>query len=106
VELAGVPWIQVHFVAWELGAGSYVVVRSLLDGSEAALNAEEMRVWHGTAPYLNGDHLMIELVVAEGRFARSVASEGLRGPVVAEAAAPAHAQLLQVTTTCSSRWAP
>jgi V8-like Glu-specific endopeptidase len=48
------------------GTGSYLRIRSLLDGAEQRLNARHVLEWRHTSAYFNGDEVTIEIVARPG----------------------------------------
>src|SRR5690606_9610625 len=66
VRVPDAPWLRLHFGAADLGAGSYLTVRSLSDGAEQRLDAGALAEWYGTSAYFNGDAVEVALHVAPG----------------------------------------
>ncbi len=48
------------------GSGSYLRIRSTLDGAEQRLNALHVRQWNHTSAYMNGDEVIVEIVAQPG----------------------------------------
>lgn len=66
ISYPGVPWLRVFFGECHLGAKSYLVVTSHLDGHQQILNTEMLANWDYTSAYFNGDIVTLELVIAPG----------------------------------------
>jgi hypothetical protein len=58
--------IRIHFSEYQLGAGSYARLQSILDGQEQRLDAVTMRNWSDTSAMFNGSSVRVELYVAPG----------------------------------------
>ncbi len=66
VYLRGARWMRLSFGEYNLGEGSYLVLRSLLDGGEQRLDAKTLPQWNNLSAYFNGDRVLVELHVAPG----------------------------------------
>ncbi len=66
VTRPGVHWMRVHFSEVELGAASYVVLSSVLDGQEQILDAPTLAAWSYGSAAFHGDSVQVELHVAPG----------------------------------------
>jgi V8-like Glu-specific endopeptidase len=64
VEVPGEPWLRLRFGDWDLGAASFVVMISRLDGGSQRLDATAIEQWRGSSAYFNGDAVEIALHVA------------------------------------------
>lgn len=85
VRINGAPWLRVHFAGWNLPRGSYVVVRSVLDGEEQVMDEATVEMWGGGTAYFNGDELEVELFAAPGaQGARVILGELEVGTFAAE----------------------
>lgn len=62
----GVPWMRLYFGETNLGANSYLVVNSDLEGTVQTIDAAALKSWSYATAAFNGDSLTIELVVAPG----------------------------------------
>lgn len=56
-------WVQVAFGAYDLGAHSYVTLRSGRDGAVQRLDAAAMKQWAGYSAVFNGGDVVLELHV-------------------------------------------
>ena len=66
IQVAGVPWVRVHFSDYNLGQHSFVTITSLMDGGKQILDAESMAQWFGSSAFFNGAAVELELYVAPG----------------------------------------
>jgi hypothetical protein len=75
IRVPGVPWLQLHFQEYNLGAASrdskdgaptrsYIEVTSLKDGARETLNAASLPQQQSSTAYFNGDAVEIKLHVA------------------------------------------
>jgi len=64
VQAAGVPWLRLHFVDYDLGEQSFVRITSLGDGAVQILDADSLGHWYGSSAFFNGDAVEVELYVA------------------------------------------
>lgn len=64
IEVPGVPWLRLHFSAYELGRASYILITSLLDGGVQRLDAQSLPQWNSSSAFFNGDAVELELHVA------------------------------------------
>ncbi len=62
VRIEDAAWIRLYFAHAELAPGSFVRIRSLLDGEVQELDAKAMAMWGNTSAYFNGDTVTVELV--------------------------------------------
>jgi len=62
VRIEDAAWIRLYFAEAALGPGSFVRIRSLLDGEVQELDANAMTMWGNTSAYFNGDTVTVELV--------------------------------------------
>jgi V8-like Glu-specific endopeptidase len=58
------PVMRVKFEAANLGARSYITIRSLKDQGEQRLDARTFAEWGGSSAYINGDRALVRLHVA------------------------------------------
>lgn len=61
IQITNAAWLQVTFSDYNLGAQSYIVVKSLKDGAEQKLTTESIKNWTTTAAF-NGDSVSVALV--------------------------------------------
>lgn len=66
IEIAGVPWLRLHFSKYNLGQKSYITITSLEDGSYQRLSAKTLPQWRNSSAFFNGDTLLVELHAAPG----------------------------------------
>ncbi|MDR4505894.1 MAG: trypsin-like serine protease [Candidatus Scalindua sp.] len=64
--IPGVPWMQIHVSASNLGERSCIVITSLYDGGQQRLDTQSLVQWHNSSAYLNGEAVEIALVVGPG----------------------------------------
>jgi hypothetical protein len=64
VSAEGAAWLRVHFEPALLGAESFVLLMSLLDGATQRLDGAALRQWRNTSAYFNGDAVEVALFVA------------------------------------------
>lgn len=97
VEIDGAPWLRVHFGEVNLGSKSQIVVTSLEDGAQQALDAISLQEWGNSSAYFNGDAVSVELNVAAedegvfyeidevmvGEWATGQPSDGMSSPNIA-----------------------
>ena len=62
VKIGGAVWIRVYFGEVELGPGSFIRIRSRLDGEVQELDRAALDAWSRASAYFNGDALDVELV--------------------------------------------
>jgi len=62
VRIADAAWIRLYFAEATLAPGSFVRIRSHLDGEVQVLDAKTMTMWGNTSAYFNGDAVTVELV--------------------------------------------
>jgi hypothetical protein len=76
VRQPGAPWLRFRVAEALLPAGCALEVASMLDGEVHRLDAAALADWDNASAYLNGDTLLVRLVVAPGvTAARVVARE-------------------------------
>ena len=66
IKVPGAPWLRLHFSDAELGADSYITVRSFYDQAQQDLDAAAIAQWENSSAYFNGDALEVKLYVAPG----------------------------------------
>jgi len=74
VRFAGAPWLRLHVADYQLGQGSYILLRPLSDPAVALqekdvyqrLDARSLPNWQNKSALFNGDAIQIELHVGEG----------------------------------------
>ncbi len=81
VSRPGVHWLRVHLKDVHLGERSFVVLRSVLDGEEQALDAETLAAWSHVSAAFHGDAVEVELHVAPGESNIYARVTGLTVPV-------------------------
>ena len=59
-------WVRLQIGDYNLGAQSYIVLRSLGDMDEQRLDARSLPTWQNKSALFNGDGLIVELHVAPG----------------------------------------
>ena len=62
LRIEGAAWIRVYFAETVLAPGSFVRIRSRLDGEVQVLDAHSMAMWGSTSAYFNGDTVTVVLV--------------------------------------------
>lgn len=58
------PWMRLHLSDFNLGNGSYIILRSLRDGGQQRLDSISIEDWQHATAIFNGDSVMLELHVA------------------------------------------
>jgi V8-like Glu-specific endopeptidase len=66
VEIHDVPWIQLHFLDFNLGKKSYLIIRSLKDNLWQKLDAVSIEQWQHFSAFFNGNAVEIKLFAAPG----------------------------------------
>ncbi|MCG8701636.1 MAG: trypsin-like peptidase domain-containing protein, partial [Bacteroidales bacterium] len=61
IEINGATWLRLHFDEVNLKAGSYLKVKSLEDGGTQKLNAKQLKLWHNSTAYFNGNKVEVTL---------------------------------------------
>ena len=62
IRIEDAAWIRVYFTDTALARGSFVRIRSRLDGEVQVLDADSMAMWGSTSAYFNGDTVTVVLV--------------------------------------------
>jgi len=66
IRTPGAPWLRLHISDCHLGRQSYVVLTSLLDGSEQRLDGASLAQSENWTAYFNGEAVRVELHVVPG----------------------------------------
>jgi hypothetical protein len=64
VRVDGVPWIRLQFAEAHLDRGSYLQIRSLLDGGTQLLDATSLAEWQNTSAFFNGEAVEVQLFIS------------------------------------------
>lgn len=115
IDLHEVPWVQLHFSDYNLGKGSYVIIKSLQDNLWQKLDAVSIKQWQSYSAFFNGGAVEINLFVAPidrqvfinideinvGEWANGISIESQCGPTDDRVLSyqPATARLLNVGCT-------
>lgn len=70
VHVPGAASLRLVFDEVDLGPGDRLDIRSLADGEVHALTRRQLAAWNSTSAYLNGDTVIVELVLAPGSRGR------------------------------------
>ena len=63
VRIPEAAWIRLRFGKVNLGNGSYIQIKSLLDSSTQHLNAKTLLEWYNTSAFFNGNAVEVKLFV-------------------------------------------
>lgn len=66
VQIAGAPWLRLHFGPTRLSRGSFLVLTSKQDGARQILDAASLEAWSHTSAFFNGGEVDVELRVGPG----------------------------------------
>lgn len=64
IRVRGTPWIRIHIADYELGAQSFLTIRSLADGDVQRFDARSLPQWSNWSAIFRGDAVALELHVA------------------------------------------
>ncbi len=80
VSYPGVGGMRIHFHESPLGQGNYLKI-TYANGKTLTLDDRQLYEYNYSTPYLNGDFIRLELVVASGSVSQGVYTRGIEIPV-------------------------
>ena len=66
IDATGAPWLRLFFDKANLGAKSYLIIKSVQDGASQRLDATSLQQWYNTSAYFNGEAVEVQLHVDAG----------------------------------------
>lgn len=64
IQIQGAAWIVLHFSDINLGADSYIEIRSVKDSAIQTLDAIQIEKWGNFSAFFNGDQVIVSLYIA------------------------------------------